>query len=106
MGIEAQQKEELFLSKSRQRDQQWQVKLDAARAEAQLQTKEIVRRRETEADAALRGLQAQLRNEMQQKDEAAQAKARQREQNLISELSAQAETRQIAAQAQWEAESE
>jgi len=43
---------------------------------------------------------------MQQRDEAAQANARQREQDLTTQLSAQAEAHQMAAQAQWEAESE
>jgi len=33
LSHEAQQKEELFQSKSRQRDQQWQVKVDAVQAE-------------------------------------------------------------------------
>ena len=43
---------------------------------------------------------------MQQKEEAAQAKAKQREQDLVAQLTAQAEARQMAAQAQWETESE
>ncbi len=104
LGLEAQQKEELFLSKSRQRDQQWQAKLDAARAEVQAQTKELVRRRDVEAEAALRELEAQLRKEMQLKEEAVQTKARQREQELIAELTAQAEQRHSAAKAEWETE--
>ena len=106
LGLEAQQQEELFLSKSRQRDQQWQVKLEAVRAESQAQTKEAFRRREVEADAGLRELEAQLRKEMQQKDEAAQVRTKQREQDLVAELTAQADVRQRAAQAQWETESE
>ncbi len=105
---EMQQKEELFQSKSRQRDQQWQVKLDAVRADSQAQTEQDLRCRELEsADArlrALRELEAKLRQEMQQKDEAAQAKARQREQDLVAQLTAQAEAHK-AAQAQWETES-
>jgi len=100
---ENQQKEEVFLSKSRQRDQQWQVKLDAARAELQAQT-EILRRREVEADARLRELEAQLRQEMQQKEEAAQARAEHREQELVAQLTAQADARQKAVHVQWEAE--
>src|SRR5262249_20762308 len=106
LGHEAQQKEELFLSKSRQRDQQWQVKLDAMRAELQTKADEALRRREEEADAALRQLHTSLRHEMQQKEEAAQAKARQREQELVAQLTAQAQARQMAAQAQWETESD
>jgi hypothetical protein len=43
---------------------------------------------------------------MQQQDEATQAKAGQREQELIAQLTAQAEARQMAAQSQWEAQSE
>ncbi|HZR20363.1 MAG TPA: hypothetical protein VFE51_23975 [Verrucomicrobiae bacterium] len=105
LGQEAQQKEELFLSKSRQRDQQWQAKLDAVRSELQAQTEEVRRRRE-EADAAIRELETNLRNEMQQKEEAAQAKARQREQDIVDQLTAQAEVRQMAAQALWEKEAE
>jgi hypothetical protein len=103
---EAQQKEELHLSKSRQREQQWQAKLDAVRAESVAQTEEAVRRRGAEAEAALRELETVLRKEMQQKDEAAQARAKQREQELAAQLTAQAQGRQMAAQAQWEAESE
>ena len=105
LGHEAQQQEEQFLSKSRQREQQWQAKLDAVRTELQAQT-EILRRREVEADATRRELEEQLRKEMQQKEETAQAKARQREQDLVTQLTAQAEVRQMAAQALWERESE
>jgi hypothetical protein len=79
---ELQQKEELFQSKLRHWDQQWQVKLDALRTELQAQTEQDLRRREVEsADArqhALRELEGRLRQEMQQQDEAAQAKAKQR----------------------------
>jgi hypothetical protein len=103
---EAQQKEELFLSKSRQREQQWQAKLDESRAELLAQHKEAIRRRENDADGAMAELENRLRKEMQQKDEEAQGKARQREQDLVAQLSAQAEARQMAAQAQWETESE
>ena len=106
LGFEAQHHEELFLSKSRQRDQQWQMKLDASRAELQTQAEEALRRRDAEAEASLRELEAHLRKEMQQKDEAAQALTKQREQDLVAQLSAQAESRQMAAQAQWETESE
>jgi hypothetical protein len=105
LSQEAQQKEELFLSKSRQRDQQWQAKLDSVRAELQTQTEEVRRRRD-EADATLRELEANLRKEMQEKDEAAQAKARQREQDLVTQMTAQAEVRLMASQALWERESE
>jgi len=105
LSDEAQQKEELFQSQLRQRDQQWQVKLEAVRAELQTKTEQVLRR-ELEADAGLRELEARLRKEMQQKDDAAQAKARQRELDLVAELTAQAEARQMAAQQQWETESE
>ena len=73
LGHEAQQKEEIFQEQSRQRDQQWQVKLEAVRGEAQAQTEQVLRRREAQAEAGLRELEAHLRKEMQQKDEAAQA---------------------------------
>ena len=106
LAHEAQQKEELFQSQSRQRDQQWQAKLDAVRADSLAQTEQILRRREAEGDAGLRELEARLRKEMQQKNEAAQAEARQREQTLVAQLTAQAESRQMAAQEQWEKESE
>ncbi len=84
LALEAQQKEELIQSKLRQRDQQWQVKLDAARAELQTQTEELLRRR-AEAEAGVREVEANLRREMQQKDEATEAKTRQREQDLTSQ---------------------
>jgi hypothetical protein len=98
---EMQQKEELSQSKLRQRDQQWQGKLDGLRAELQAQTEQDMRRREVEsADArlrALRELEARLRQEMQQQEEAAQAKAKQREQALVAQLTAQVEAHQMAA---------
>jgi hypothetical protein len=103
---EAEQKEELFQSRLRQRDQQWQVKLDAARAETQTLAEEQFRRREAEVGASQRGLEAQLRKEMQQKEEAALARAKQREQEFASQLTAQTEAQRMAAQAKWEAESE
>jgi hypothetical protein len=106
LAYDAQQKEELFGSKLRQRDQQWQTKLDSARAELQGQTKELLRRREAESLATLRDLEAQLRKEMQEKEQAFQAQTRQREQELVTQVSAQAEARYLAAQAQWDAESE
>jgi len=105
LAQEAQQKEELYVSKSRQRDQQWQMKVDAARAEVQGQA-EVLRRREVEASAALRELESRLRQQLQQKEEAAQAKVEQREHELIAQFAAQAEARHMAAQAQWETESE
>jgi hypothetical protein len=106
LGLEAQQKAEQFLSKSRQCDQQWQAKLDAVRADLQSQAKDALRRREAEADVALRELEARLRMEMQERDEAAQVKASQREQELVAQLTEQEEAHQAAAQAQWEQESE
>jgi hypothetical protein len=105
LSQELQQREELSLSKSRQRDQQWQAKLDAARAELQAQT-EMLRRRDLETDAAMRDLDARLRKEMQQKEEASLARVEQREQELIGQLTGQAEARQKAAQALWEAEAD
>lgn len=103
---EAQQKEEQFLGKSRQRDQQWQTKVETARAELQTQHDEILRRREAEAGAALRDLEAQFRKEMQQREDAVQAKAKQREQEMEGQFTAQAELRYLAAQAQWESQTE
>ena len=82
------------------------MKLDGVRAELQAQTEELLRRRDAEADVSLSELETQLRKEMQQKHDAAQAMAKQREQDLVAQSSAQAEARQIAAQAQWETESE
>lgn len=105
LAHDAQQKEELFLSKSRQRDQQWQIKLDAARAELQAQT-ENLRRRDAEHDSAIRDLEARYRAELQQRDEAALANAEQREAELVAQLNAQTEARLSAALAQWEAESD
>jgi len=105
LGLETQQKEELFQSQSLQRDQQWQVKLDAVRAELQAQNDQVLRRRETEAETRLRAVETNLRKEMQQKDDASRAEAKQREQDLIAQLAAQAEAHKVVAQ-QWEAESE
>ncbi len=104
LGLEAQQQEELFISKSRQRDQQWQMKLDAVRAELQTQNEEVLRRREAEAESSRRELEAQLRKEILQKEEAAQAMTKQLEQDLVAELSAEAEARQLAAKVEWETE--
>src|ERR1044071_2878472 len=104
LGLEAQQQEEVVLSKSRQRDQQWQGKMEGGRAELQAQNKEALRRRELEAEAGLRELESQLRKEMQQRDESLQARAKQRENELIAELNAQAHARHQAAQAEWETE--
>jgi hypothetical protein len=106
LAHEAQQKEELFLSKSRQNDQQWQMKLDAVRAEFQAQTEEALRRRESEVDASMRERESRLRKEMQQQLEASQAMVKQREQDFAVQVNAQAEARRMAAQAKWEAESD
>jgi len=106
LAHEAQQKEELFLSKSRQNDQQWQMKLDAVRAEFQAQTDEALRRRDSEVDASMREREARLRKEMQQQLEASQAMVKQREQDFALQVNAQAEARRMAAQAKWEAESD
>ncbi len=105
-GLEAQEREELFLSKSRQADQQWQAKLDSVRTELQGQTEELLRRRGAEADAAMRELEGNLRKELQHKEEAAQARARQREQDLVTQAVAKAEAQHLAARAQWESEAE
>jgi hypothetical protein len=103
---EAQQSEELFLSKSRQRDQQWQARVDAARAEIQAQADEVLRRRQAEADAALRDLESQLRKELNDKDEAYLARLKQREQELTAQLNTQAQLRLTDAQVQWEKEAD
>jgi hypothetical protein len=58
LGHEAQQKEEIFLAKSRQREEQWQVKLEAVLAQLQSQTaaigpsKALLARAEKERDEA------------------------------------------------------
>ncbi len=58
LGHELKEQEQLFLSKSRQQEQQWQVKLDGVLAELQIQTaaiqpsKEILARTENERDEA------------------------------------------------------
>jgi hypothetical protein len=106
LAQEAQQKEELTASKGRQRDQQWQAKVEATRAELQAQHEEALRRREADAEAALHQLEARLRKEMQQREEEIQELAKQRERDLIAQVTAQAESRHAAAQAQWESETE
>lgn len=106
---EMQQKEELQQSRGRQRDQQWQARLDTARAEWQAQAEQELRRREAEsADArarALRELEAQLRKEMRESDEAARAEAQRHEQDRVAQLNAQAEAHQ-SARKEWETELE
>jgi len=76
----------------RQRDQHWQVKLEAMRAELQTKHDQNIRRLEVESTGgrqhAIRELEAQMREEIQQKEEAAQLKAKQREQNLTAQLAA------------------
>ena len=58
LGHELKEREQLFLSKSRQQEQQWQVKLDGVLAELQIQTaaiqpsKEMLARTESERDEA------------------------------------------------------
>ncbi|SPE50469.1 membrane hypothetical protein [Verrucomicrobia bacterium] len=58
LGQESQQKEELFLAKARQREEQWQVKMDTVLAELRTQTaalepfKALVARAEQERDEA------------------------------------------------------
>jgi hypothetical protein len=106
LAEEAKHKDEEFQAKLRQQDQQWQVKMDAARTELQAQAKEALRKREAEANANVRTLETQLRKEMQQKDEAAQIRLKQREQELETQFTAQAEARQAAAQALWETETD
>lgn len=103
---EAQQNEELSLSKSRQRDQQWQAKLDALRAETQGQTTEFIRRGEAAAEAARREVETQLRKELKDQEAEFQARWKQREQDLGAELNAQAEARLLSARSQWETDSE
>ncbi len=104
---EVQQKEELFQSKSRQRDQHWQSKLENARTELQAQTEQDLRRRETEANEArqraLRELETQLRQEMQLKEETLLAESKQREQALAVQLNAQIEAHQTT-EKNWESE--
>ena len=82
------------------------MKLDAARAESQTQTKEALRRRDMEAETRLREQEAGLRKEMQQKEEAALARARQHEADLVAQLTAQAEAQKAAAKAEWDAQFE
>jgi hypothetical protein len=69
---EMQQKEELFQSKLRQRDQQWQAKLDTVRVELQAQKEQEQRRRELEL-----------------------AEARQHEEDLSAQLAEQAAAREM-----------
>ena len=70
---ETQQKEELFQSKLRQRDQQWQARLETLRVELQAQKEQEQRRRELEV-----------------------AEARQQEQALIAQLAEQTAAHETA----------
>jgi hypothetical protein len=106
LDLESKEKDELFLTKSRQRDQQWQVRLDDLRNELQAQNEEFLRRHDAEADAKRRDAEAQLRKEMQQQEESLQSRATQREQDIVAQLTAQSEARFVAAQTQWETEAD
>jgi hypothetical protein len=77
-----QQKDELAQSRLRQRDQQWQAKLDTVRVELQAQNEQELRRREAEL-----------------------AEIKQREQELVAQLAEQGEVHRIA-EKQWETELE
>jgi hypothetical protein len=86
------------------------IRADARETELQNQWASDLRVRQEEwelqAESRVRATETRFVHEVQQKDEAAQAKARQREQDLVAQLTAQAEARQMAAQAQWDTESE
>ena len=77
LALEAQQREELFQAKFRQRDQQWEVKLESVRAETKSQNEEQF-----------------------------QTKSWQRERELAAQFTAQTEAHLAAARTQWEAESD
>ena len=79
---EMQQKDELAQSRLRQRDQQWQAKLDTVRVELQAQNEQELRRRDAEL-----------------------AEIKQREQELVAQLAEQVEVHRIA-EKQWETELE
>ncbi len=103
---EAEQKEELYQAKLRQRDQQWQVKLDTAKAEIRAEGEDALRQLEIDSDATLRELETRLRKELEDQKEAADAKLKQREEELTEQLSAQAEFQRLSQQARWEQDTE
>lgn len=98
LANEIRQKEELFQSKLRQRDEQWQEKIATLRAELQAQNEQEIRRREAAAaddrERIVGEVEAQLRKEMQAKQEAFQAQAKVREDELVAQLEAQAQAHQ------------
>ena len=108
-AAEVQQKEEVFQSKLRQRDQHWQDKLSTVRAELQAHNEQEVRRREAESaeerQRALRELEAHVRKDLQEKNELAQAEAKQREKDLLAQIATQTEAHQKA-EKQWKKELE
>lgn len=103
---EAEQKEELFQAKLRQRDQQWQVKLDTAKSETLSEAEEALRRLEMDSNATLRELEARLRKELEDQQETAASKLKQREDELVEQLTAQAEFQRLQQHARWEADTE
>ncbi len=107
---ELQQKDLAFQAKLKQREQEWAVRADARETELQNRWASDLRTREEEweiqAESRIRATETRFVLEAQQKDDAAQVKAKQREQDLVVQMTTQSEARQLAMQAQWDAESE
>jgi hypothetical protein len=107
---DVQQREEAAQVRLKQREQQLAAQAEARLAEVQKQNALALRDREEEwnrlAEQRLRTAETRMAQEMQQKVEAVQVVAKQREQEIEAQLNAQAASRQMAAQAVWEAETE
>jgi hypothetical protein len=107
---ELQQKDIAFQAFLKQREQELAVRANAREAELQSQfdTDMHIRDEEWErqAQTRVRATESRLGLEAKQKEEVAQSAARQREQELVAQLNSKAEARFLAAQAQWETESQ
>jgi hypothetical protein len=107
---ELQQKDIAFQAILKQREQELAVRANAREAELQSQFDTDMRVRDEEwerqAQTRVRATESRLGLEAKQKEEVAQSAARQREQELVAQLNAKAEARFLAAQAQWETESQ
>ncbi len=107
---ESQQKELAFLARLKQREVELSAKAEAHDAELQKKWAADLRAREEQwealAETRVRERETHLTLEAQQREQIAQAKAKQREQELITQLAAEAAARHMAAQEQWQSDTE
>jgi membrane protein involved in colicin uptake len=100
LAQDAQQKEDAFHAKMRQRDQEWQTKLETVRGELRTQAEEELRRRDAESAEArsreIKDLEVQLRKSVEEKHAGILADSKKREQDLVARLAWQTEACQKA----------